>query len=212
MSSNIRFVSFNPPKDKNAFLSGIIDYTQRINRAINVKATTSYSIHYAANIINYNNLDDYGYWHSNNNNSYGEYAEIEFTNQWIKPLAVVIVNSPNIFRLRNWAINISQDGTHYKTINEKKNYIKFTSSYQKEIFNVHGYPFKFLRVVQTGPCTNDAGTNANAMRFGKIEVFGTVAICSSDCSSPPIFPLVCTQCQRKKMCFGIIFISLILCV
>ena len=69
-----------------------------------------------------------------NNDNFGEYAEISFANQWIKPRAVVIVTGGNTYGLRNWAINISQDGTHYKTINEKKNYTDFTYSYQREIF------------------------------------------------------------------------------
>ena len=215
--SNIQFVTFNPPKNKNAFLSGIIDYTQRISRSIKVTATTTFTntgahiTYYPRNIINYSSFEEsYGYWHSQGNAKYGEYAEIEFTNQWIKPSAVVIVNSGNFYKLRNWAINISQDGTNYKTINEEKDYTTFTSSYQREIFKVHGYPFKYLRVVQTGPCVSDNGEESNGFRFGKIEVFGTAAICLSDCNSPPIFPLVCTQCKRTKIGITIASISLML--
>lgn len=103
--------SIVPPSNKNILLNGIINFS--ITNKLSIKVTNSSNyispegyIYQCDSIIKYN---DSSYWHSRENSNFGEWVQIEFQNMWIKPTAITIVDSVNIYRLRNWKVSTSKD-------------------------------------------------------------------------------------------------------
>ena len=192
--------SMVPPSSKNLFLNGIINFSLNNELSLEVSNSSNFipdvgNIYQCDNIIHYN---DDSYWHSKENGNFGEWVQIEFKNMWIKPTAIAIVDSDNIFRMRSWTVSTSKDGTSWANVNTNKDNKIFQNQKQREIFKLRSPPARFVRITQTGLEENvNDGEFDTSFRVGKVEVFGYYSICGSKCSeSIPLFPV--SSCNYMK--------------
>ena len=215
------YITYHLPLKKDTLINGIIKNSQE--KGYSVLATSPYEAttpggrtYYAKYIIDYSHKEGY-YWHSTDNSNFGEYVQIEFENQWIRPSGYVMVESNNVYKCRNWKITGSSDGINFVTLDSHVEDPIFTKDYQEEYFKIHKRrrAFRFIRIVQTGP--SYYGTDASkAIRVGKIEIFGDSLVCNetnTNCkTNVPIFPDECSIKMRRDHCkYFISYIIFVIC-
>ena len=217
------YITYHLPLKTDTLISGIIKNSQEKGYSLDVTASSTYTTpgvwtYYPKYIIDYVNKEDY-YWHSGDNSNFGEYVQIEFENQWIRPSGYVMVESNNVYKCRNWKITGSSDGINFVTLDSHVEDPIFTKDYQEEYFKIHKRKraFRFIRIVQTGPSYNWAdGRKGNALRIGKIEIFGDSLVCNetnTNCkTNVPIFPDECSiKMRRGHFKYFITYIIFIIC-
>ena len=215
------YVTYHLPLKKDTLVNGIINNSLEKGYSIEVTASSEFSAnggwtYYPKFIIDYKNKKNY-YWHSNGNSSFGDYAQIEFKNQWIRPSGYVMVESNNVFKCRNWKITGSSDGKNFVTLDSQADNPIFTKDFQEEYFKINKRrrAFRFIRIVQTGKSYNGEEGSV-AFRLGKIEIFGDSLVCdeaNTKClTNVPIFPNDCSVKMNYNhfKCF-ISFVLFVIC-
>ena len=197
MSADVdRFISYSLPYKKEDFLEGVIYWSLNNRRTIKVNYSSTNGDHPPESIIKGNDqLNGTNYFHSLDENC-TSWVEVEFENEWIIPCSIVIADSGNIYRLRNWNVEASQDGLNYDIIDSQTNYTKFQTMYQIEAFHIKrksNKPYRIFRIQQTGPMSNSTMN----LRLGRIEIFGMTAFCYDKCLNPPKFPPLISCVIRK---------------
>ena len=177
-------ISFSKPKRSEDYLEGVIYWSLKNQKTVNVRYSSTYSVHPPNSIIKGNSQnDETNYFHSQDEGA-KSWIEVVFTKEWIIPSSYIIKESGNIRRLRNWNIEASQDGINYDILDTQKDFETFQEKYQIESFPIRRKIYKPYRIFRIQQTMSD---NSIALRIGRFEVYGETAFCYNDCLTPPKF-------------------------
>ena len=215
------YATYHLPLRKDTKLDGIIKKSQEKGYSISISSSSEAVtpdgnlVYRAKYIIDYTQQGEY-YWHSVENQTFGEYVQIEFENQWIRPSGYVFVDSGNPYKSRNWDLLGSSDGINFVKLDSHSNVPIFTEDRLEKYFKIkkRQRAFRYIKLVQTGKNYCGAAESC-AFRLGKLEIFGDTLVCNetySKCkTSIPLFPQECSLKLHRKSNHMILFIILILC-
>ena len=117
--------SFPIPDKKENFLKGVFYKTLLNGRELKVNYSSLFGYEPADNILLGDQfLSGDKYFHSQDQNA-DSWIEVIMTKEWVIPNAIVIADSGNIYRLRNWNVTASQDGIDYDVIDSQTDFTKF---------------------------------------------------------------------------------------
>ena len=200
-----RVNSYFLPKAKDNYLQGVVYESLSKGKSITTRCSTQpFSYHPSSSIIQQGGMTETNYYHSNEADG-RSWVEIQFNQEWVIPTTIVMADSGNIYRIRNWNFEASQNGVDYDILDVHTNDMIYQKAWQVESFPIKTRrmkPYRFFRVQQTGQMSG--GTYA--LRVGRLEVFGITAFCSSTCTLAPRFPRLHT-CFYKRA-----FLINLLCV
>ena len=201
-----RVNSYYLPRSKDSFLQGVIAESLNKGKNITVRCSSEpYPQHPASSIIQQGEMTGDNYYHSLNSNS-DSWVEVQFNEEWVIPTNIVMADSGNDYRIRNWNFEASQNGNNYDILQMQTNDEIYQERWQIEQFPIKNRtmkPYRFFRIQQTGLTSN----NTQSLRVGRLEVFGITAFCTNFCTIPPKFPEIrkCTQKDINSLTFLAIF-------
>ena len=208
MASFVDYVNaYYLPNRKEMYLQGIVNMSLYRQKDITVRFSTEWDFHKAINIIRQGEMTGSNYFHSYDANA-DSWVEIQFNEEWVIPHTIVLADSGNKYRIRNWNFEASQNGIDYDILQSHTNDEIFQTEWQIEAFTIKKVkrkPYRFFRVQQTGLMSE----SSMSLRVGRLEVFGVVAFCTSQCPTPPLLPKERT-CYHKTNYKGYAFIIFLL--
>ena len=156
----------NFPTPSNNYFNGILRNTK-----VHVSSTSSHFSppNYHTALIQ-NNLDYY--WHSQEDSSFNQYAEIILPYNSAKVTSYMISSGNNgKYYLKSWKLNCTNNGKDWTTIDQHKNAPEFTASKQMKVFSVNIVKLcKVFRFVMNGV----ESKGRNFMYIGPVEFYGTL--------------------------------------
>ena len=120
-------------------------------------------------------LNDYYFITQENQSENANFLTIEFKDRFIYPNGYIIrsVNNPNYYYLRSWKLYCSFEGTTWTFLHsvDDKEYL---SGGNIGRYAIKGGPFRYIKIVQTGPNKdpNSVAVNMYRMRVSYFDVFG----------------------------------------
>ena len=105
--------------------------------------------------------------------NYSNYVTLEFKGLFLYPTAYVI-NSPSSNGndyLMNWNLTGSMNGKDWRVLHHAKDNHDLSES-SPHWYKVYGGPFRYLKIVQTGPSAGDDDIHTKKIRIQYFDIFG----------------------------------------